>query len=155
MNDKKLEEMINSYFDGELEKSRESFLFTQLAQNDEAREYFKQLNSLKTVVEESMEEFPEKLDAKILKSIGGENSSTIRLISRQRVFIGFSIAASIILLIISSYLFFNISSYNKKVDELSKKVVIQSRTIQMLYNSLPGIEVEATLNNAIIIKPNS
>jgi len=147
--------MINSYLDGELEKSSESFLFTQLAINAEAREYFRHLNSLKTVVEESIGEFPEELDAKILKSISSENSSAIKLISRERAYAGFFIAASIILLIISSYLFFNISSYNEKVDELSRKVVIQTRTIQMLYNSLPGIEVEATINNAIIVKPNS
>ena len=42
MNDDKLIEMINLYFDGELEKSREPQLFSQLSANDEAREYFKQ-----------------------------------------------------------------------------------------------------------------
>lgn len=155
MKDNKLEEMINSYLDGELERSRESFLFTQLAGNDEAKEYFKHLSNIKSVVEGSFEEFSEELDARILKSINSENSSGIKIFSRQRVFIGISIAASILLLIISSYLFFYISSYSEKVDELSRKVIIQSRTIEMLYNSLPAVEVEATLKNAIIIKPNS
>jgi hypothetical protein len=155
MKDHKLIEMINSYLDGELERSSESFLFAQLSENDEAREYFKNLSNLKKAVKNSFEEFPEELDTRILKSINSKNSSEIKIFSRQRVFIGFSIAALIILIIFSSYLFFNISSYNKKVEKLSQKVISQSRTIEMLYNSLPGIEVEAILKNAIVIKPNS
>jgi len=33
-------------------------------------------------------------------------------------------------------------------------MMIQTRTIEMLYNSLPGIEVRATFDNEIVIKPN-
>ena len=48
MEDKKIIEMINLYCDGELKKEEESFLFTQLSENYEAREYFKQFNSLQS-----------------------------------------------------------------------------------------------------------
>ena len=34
-------------------------------------------------------------------------------------------------------------------------MMMQSKTIQMLYNSLPAVEVRATYDNEIIIKPNS
>ena len=40
MNSNKINEMINAYFDGELEKGNEALLFTQLSQSDEGREYF-------------------------------------------------------------------------------------------------------------------
>ena len=69
MEDKKLLEVINSYFDGELEKGHEPLLFTQLSLNSEAREYFKQLNKIKAAIEESVEDFPEELDERILRSV--------------------------------------------------------------------------------------
>ena len=155
MNDDKLIEMINLYFDGELEKSREPQLFSQLSANDEAREYFKKLNSLEAAISDSSEELPDDLDERILKSVASMKSSALIPSSRQKSFITVSLTASILLLIISSLLFLKLSSYDEKVDDLTKHVKIQSRTIEMLYNSLPGIEVEATLKNAIIIKPNS
>lgn len=155
MDDNKIREMINLYCDDELKKDEESFLFTQLSENFEAREYFKRLNSIKGAIADSVEEFPEELDERILKSINLENSSGQSLYSKHNLFISVSIAASIVLLIISGYLFFRISVYNGKVDNLSQQLKMQSRTIEMLYNSLPGIEVESSLKNAIIIKPNS
>jgi hypothetical protein len=155
MDNDKIIEMINLYSDGELKKSREAFLFTQLSENYEAREYFKQLNNIKAAVAESVEEFPEALDERILKSINSEKSPGLTIFSSRRLFMAASFAASIILLIVSGYLFLKISSYNEKVDDLSQQLKIQSKTIEMLYNSLPGIEVESSLKNAIIIKPNS
>ncbi|MCK7527124.1 MAG: hypothetical protein MZV64_60705 [Ignavibacteriales bacterium] len=58
-----------------------------------------------------------------------------------------------ILLFLSGYLFFKVSSFQERVDNLSQHVTLQSKTIQMLYNSLPGIEVRATFDNEIIVKP--
>jgi hypothetical protein len=153
MEDKKLLEVINSYFDGELEKGQEPLLFTQLSLNSEAREYFKQLNKIKTAVEESLEEFPEELDERILRSIGSSASLKPGLFSSFKIFSAIPYAAAMILLFLSGYLFFKVSSFQERVDNLSQHVTLQSKTIQMLYNSLPGIEVRATFDNEIIVKP--
>ena len=65
-----------------------------------------------------------------------------------------SYAAALILLFLSGYLFIKVSNYQERVDNLSEQMMMQTKTIQMLYNSLPGIEVRSTIDNAIIIKPN-
>ena len=153
MEDKKLLEVINSYFDGELEKGQEPLLFTQLSLNNEAREYFKQLNKIKTAVEESLEEFPEELDERILRSIGSSASLKPGLFSNFKIFSAIPYAAAMILLFLSGYLFFKVSNFQERVDNLSQHVTLQSKTIQMLYNSLPGIEVRATFDNEITVKP--
>lgn len=154
MEDKKLLEIINAYFDGELEKGQEPLLFTQLSLNSEAREYFKQLNKIKTAVEESLEEFPAELDERILRSVGSRTSVKPGIFSIINAFRAIPYAAAIVLLFLSGYLFFKVSSFQERVDNLSQHVTVQSQTIQMLYNSLPGIEVRATFDNEIIIKPN-
>ena len=94
MNDDKLIEMINLYFDGELEKSREPQLFSQLSANDEAREYFKKLNSLEAAISDSSEELPDDLDERILKSVASMKSSALISFSRQRLFTTVSLTAS-------------------------------------------------------------
>ena len=62
MDDEKILEMINKYFDGELEKGEEMLLFTRLSSSDEGRKYFKQLNRIRSAVDDSIEEFPEELE---------------------------------------------------------------------------------------------
>jgi hypothetical protein len=154
MEDKKLLEAINTYFDGELEKGQEPLLFTQLSLNTEARDYFKQLNKIKTAVEESFEEFPAELDERILRSVGSSTVLKPELFSISRIITAIPYAVAMILLFLSGYLFFKVSSFQERVDGLSQHVIIQSRTIEMLYQSLPGVEVRATLDNEIIVKPN-
>jgi hypothetical protein len=47
-----------------------------------------------------------------------------------------------------------VSAYEEKVDILSTQMIFQSKTIQMLFNSLPSVEVRASSDNEIVIKPN-
>lgn len=154
MEDKKLLELINAYFDGELEKGQEPLLFTQLSLNSEAREYFKQLNKIKAAVEESVEDFPEELDERILRSVGSSVPQRPMFFPIIKSFRAIPYAAAIVLLFLSGYLFFKVTSFQERVDNLSQHVNLQTKTIQMLYNSLPGIEVRATFDNEIVIKPN-
>ena len=153
MNDNKLLEMINAYFDGELDKNKEVDLFSLLAKNQSARDYFKQLSLIRNTVDNSKEDFPFELEERILRSVGSKTTQRTGLFSHIKIFSAISYAAALILLFISGYLFFKISNYQERVDNLSQQMMYQSRTIQMLYNSLPGVEVRATYDNEIIIKP--
>ena len=154
MSDNNLLEMINIYFDGELEKNKEITLFSLLANDQSARDYFKQLSVIRNAVDNSVEELPSDLEERILRSVGSKISTRAGFFSHIKIFSAISYAAAMILLFLSGYLFFKVSSYQERVDNLSQQMTIQSKTIQMLYNSLPGVEVRATYDNAIIIKPN-
>ncbi len=154
MNENKLLEMINLYFDGELEKSKEVNLFTLLASDQTARDYFKQLSVIRNAVDNSAEDFPAELEERILRSVGSKAAAKTGIFYNIKFFSAISYAAALVLLFLSGYLFFKVSNYQERVDNLSQQMFIQSRTIQMLYNSLPGVEVIGTLDNKVIIKPN-
>jgi len=154
MKDEKLIENINLYFDGELEKGEEVNLFSLLASDQSGRDYFKQLSLIRNAVDSSTEELPAELEERILRSVGSKSSVRLGFFSNIKVFSAITYAAAIILLFLSGYLFLRVTSYQERVDNLSQQMMIQSKTIRMLYNSLPGIEVRATFDNEIIIKPN-
>ena len=155
MTDNKIIESINRYFDGELEKSKEASLFSLLASDQNARDYFKQLSVIRNAVDNSVEDLSTELEERILRSVGSKIPVRSGYFSNIKIFSTISYAAALILLFLSGYLFFKVSNYQERVDNLSQQMFIQSRTIQMLYNSLPGVEVRATFDNEIIIKPNS
>ena len=154
MKDEKLIEMINLYFDGELDKGEEINLFSLLASDQSGRDYFKQLSLIRNAVDCSTEELPAELEERILRSIGSRSTGKSRFFSNIKMFSAITYTAAIILLFLSGYLFLKVSSYQERVENLSQQMMIQSKTIQMLYNSLPGIEVRATFDNEIVIKPN-
>ena len=153
MTDTKIIEMINLYFDGELVKSEEVNLFSLLASDQSARDYFKQLSVIRNAVDNSVEDLPSELEERILRSVGLKTSARAGFFSHIKIFSAISYAAALILLFLSGYLFFKVSNYQERVDNLSQQMIIQSKTIQMLYNSLPGVEVRATIDNPIIVKP--
>ena len=155
MSENKLEEMINLYFDGELEKSKEVNLFSLLSGDPTARDYFKQLSVIRNAVDNSSEDFPAELEERILRSVGSKAETKTGIFSKLKIYSAISYAAALILLFLSGYLFFKVSNYQDRVDNLSDQMMMQTKTIQMLYNSLPGVEVRATYDNEIIIKPNS
>ena len=154
MQENKIISMINLYFDGELNKGEEANLFSSLANDQSGRDYFKKLSIIRNTVDNSTEELPAELEERILRSVGSKTSTESGFFSKIKIFSAISYAAALILLFLSGYLFFKISSYQERVENLSQQMMIQSKTIQMLYNSLPAIEVRATFDNEIIIKPN-
>ncbi len=126
-----------------------------LASDQSARDYFKQLNLIRSAVDNDSEDFPAELEERILRSVGSKASDKTAIFSKGKIFSVISYAAAIILLFLSGYLFFKVYNYQERVDKLTEQMMIQTKTIQLLYNSLPGVEVRATFDDEIIIKPNS
>jgi hypothetical protein len=153
MSNEKLFEMISLYFDGELTKSEEPTLFALLSSDQSARDYFKQLSLIKNVFDNDSDNLSSELEERILRSIGTKVSVKPGIFSNIRIFSSISYAAAIILLVLSGYLFLKVSNYQERVDNLSQQMMFQSRTIQMFYNSLPGVDVVGTIENKIVIKP--
>ena len=53
MTTNELIQMIDEYFDGELENGEETILFISLSKNEEARNYFKRQHILKSSMQET------------------------------------------------------------------------------------------------------
>ena len=142
--------MINSYFDGELDREKEALLFTYLSQNEECREYFKSMNLLKSSIEKTNEEFPEELEERIFYSLQKTEGRKLSFFSNNL----FAIAsyALAVILIISSILFYNESnSYKQKLEKTIEHVNRQEQLMQVLINSLPTPEIKVKASNEVIV----
>jgi hypothetical protein len=154
MNTEELKSMIQLYFDGELEKNKEAFLFISLSQDTIARDYFKSMNLLNHSIEETKKEFPQELEKRIFYSLKNQkkkitgnivNSQFIRVISYSLV---------VILIILNIYLLGRLSLHNDKMNSVESVVEKQNKMIELLFNSLPITEIKAKWENEIIVKSN-
>ncbi len=147
--------IIQMYFDGELEKSREHFLFNLLAQNEKARNYFKQLSELKKSANSTIEEFPSGLEESILSALITEKKYSVFSFFRANLIPAFSFAVVIILLILVYLFSIELKEYKFRVDTITNVVKTQNETIELLINSsLPTVEVHPGWENEIIVKTN-
>lgn len=147
-------EIIDLYFDGELDKNSEVKLFDLLSRNENARDYFRNLNAMRDSVRKSTVEFPDELEERIFHSISRATESKKHIREAKSYFHIISYAAAAILLFISGYLFMKVNNYQERLETISNQLFIQSRTIDMLYNSYDDIVVRANSENQIVIKPN-
>ena len=90
--------LINQYFDGEMDKSKEPLLFTELSQDAEAREHFKELNLIKSSVQDTFEEFPFELERRILYSLNETEVKEKRFFTPDKFFATVSYVAATVLI---------------------------------------------------------
>ena len=148
---KEILEMINLYADGELDRKEETSLFVLLSQDEETRNYFRSLQILKSGIIQSVEEVPDELEEKIVKSITDSQTPKASFSSERTFTSKIPYAFVAILLILCAYIFLKFDSYQTRFQALSNQLQNQNKTIEMLYNSLPAAEVTGQLKNKIII----
>jgi predicted anti-sigma-YlaC factor YlaD len=142
---------VDLYFDGELNKRYEAFLFSELAKNEECREYFRQTNRINNILKEAAEEFPVDLEKRIFSKIRNLNEKPFWY---KQIFPVVSYSFAVLLLIISLFMFFEMREYRNEIQFTSRQMNEQQKTINLLINSLPSVEVESEIQNAVIIKAN-
>lgn len=144
--------MIDTYFDGELEKSKEPILFTHLSLNEESRDYFKALNRVRNEIAETVEEFPQELEERILYSAASTEKKWFNLSFANNFPALFSYAAAIVLLLVSILFYTQSLSYKNTLESQTKQIENQNELIELFYNAmLPSVDVEAKLSNKVII----
>lgn len=149
MNNKTITDTINAWFDGELNKSEEANLFAILSVNEGAREIFRQQSDLKINFSLLSEEFPDKLDERILGSIHKATTKKRGLLEPANFPALFGYALSIVMIIISLFLVTELRTNRSGLNDLSVKVKEQEQTIKLMFNAYPTIVVKPT-NNATI-----
>jgi hypothetical protein len=157
MNTNELITMVDLYFDNELEKSKEPVMFIQLSQDYEAREYFKKMNALKTSVSDTMQEFPSRLDEKILKTIGAINEKRASFFWNKKVFATISFAATVILLALTIFFYSKSEEYKVQFVDLTREIKEQNDKLELLMNALPQVEVKGgyVQTKQITVRPKS
>ena len=151
MRSDKIKELINRYFDNELEKSEEVYLFTQLSQVEEAREYFKQMNALSENIKNTFEEFPLGLEEDILNAaVNGRRNKNWFAFNIQSI-IGY--AFSVVLLVVSLFIYTQSVEYKADIEMNIQQINHQNKMLEMMFHALPPTEVKAKFTNDIIIRP--
>lgn len=151
MNTSDVHNLIDKYFDGELKKTEETILFSNLSQDEDAREYFKRHNLLKTSIQDSVEPFPDELEERIFYNIGKVSEKGFYPFFRRNVFHLTAYAATI-LLFIASLFFYNQKSYMGDQLKISaKQIEHQNKLINVLYNSMPTAEVNSVVDYRVIV----
>ncbi len=151
MSSDQIKELINRYFDNELDKSEEVFLFTQLSQVEEAREYFRQMNVLSENVKSTFAEFPLELEEEILNATVTEVEGKKRFSFNIQSLFGY--AFSVVLLIISLIIYTQSIEYKKDIEMNIQQINQQNKMLEMMFNALPPTEVKAKFDNEIIVRP--
>lgn len=142
MNNEDLIKLIDLYFDNELEKGKEALLFTSLGSSEEAREYFKKMNSLNAAIAATMQEFPQALEEKILGGISKQNQTSERSFTTHKVFTAIAYSFSIVLLALSIFFYSKSEEYKVQFVDLTREVKEQNQKINMLINALPQVDVQ-------------
>jgi hypothetical protein len=154
MKTEKLIELIDLYFDSELKQGQEVILFTSLGADSQAREYFKKMNSLHSVISESLEEFPQTLDHKILNKLEQFDNKTSTAFLSQKVFTSITLLFSIILLAVSIFFFSKSEEYKVQLVDLTREVSMQNEKIFSIMNTLPEVEVKMPYIRMKMIRVN-
>lgn len=151
MNKTELMEMIDLYFDGELEKSKEPILFTHLSQDEECRDYFAKLNKIKSTVEETVEVFPAELEERILHSVGSMGEKPSHTFFNKNLFAVVSYSFAVVLIFLTAIFYSMSNDYKNKFETTTQQVNQQNKMINLLLNGLPQSEVRSGIENEIIV----
>ena len=152
MQSEELKQMIDAYFDGELDKSKEPVLFSVLSTDEECREYFRKLNVLKNSLDETTAAFPDNLEERILYSVGEINQKRKNKFGIRNVWLAASFAM-VVILIAASVFFYSVSTgYKTELKEVNQKVSEQGKVIELLYNSMPAVNINSSFHNEIVVK---
>ncbi len=154
MKTEEVENMINEFFDGELNKAKEPTLFNLLSTDKEAREYFKQLNNMKNIVKETVEEFPVELEERIFRSIDRSTQKETRTFWGRNKIAIFAYSFAVVLSFISLVFYNQTRDYREMYESTKQQVNMQNKTIHLLMNSLPAVEVDYKIPNPVIVKAN-
>jgi low affinity Fe/Cu permease len=144
----KIDEIIEKYFDNELDKQGEAGLFSMLSANESARTQFKAMLLLRNTIENDRVEFPAKLDEQILTSLRPKTGAMPQMALWKwppLYYLGYGLSA--VFIVITFLIYTEVQDYRQKVSRLDERLKEQNQTIEMLYNSLPPITIRPTMNN--------
>ncbi len=144
------EEFINRFFDEELSEGEEKLLFSTLSTDSEARELFKQTGFMKTLVEFSQEDVPQRVDEKIYTAVRRDEKTALP--ARLKPYLAY--ATTLLFLALSIFLFLLARNYKEDLNRMKRVVRYQNTALELVVNSLPTVNVNESLPNEIVINKN-
>jgi hypothetical protein len=159
MNCNEIELLINKYLDKEIEKSDEPVLFTHLANCNNCREEFRLLNGAQKAFKESLEEYPEQLERRIISSMKKKETRKKGSVFLRPIPAVYLYAASIAVLFLLTLYFIRVYEFNQIMseDKLRMKTILtreyeQEQHLKGIINLIPSVKVKAEVNDPKLIQ---
>lgn len=147
-------EMMQQFHDGELEKAKEPFIFTHLAECEECREFFKSMSLISSSIQIEVKDFPQRIDEKIFGKIRTISDKNSLLFSPKKIPTLVSCALAIIIIIMSVFIFDSEMEYKQEMHLALKQIRYQNERINLLMNTMPEVRVRSKLSDVTIIQGN-
>lgn len=150
MNCEDINIIIQEFYDGELEKSKESSFFTHIANCENCRLSFISMSRIESTIRNDIVDFPYSMESKIYRLIKNTGKDEHVKIFTSRHMDIFAYVLCILMIFISIFLYKTSNDYEKRFEKLTDEIKNQKIQIEMLMNSLPAIEVTSSrINNKI------
>jgi hypothetical protein len=132
-------------------------MFTMLSEDDEAREYFKELSMLRGGLITTKDEYPYELDKRILRSVSGIDKKQRHFFANLKYFSAAAYVATVVLLILTIFFYTRSEEYKVQFADLTREVKKQNDKLELLMNALPRVDVSGSYYRIkqIIVRPNS
>jgi hypothetical protein len=145
---------MHEYFDNELSKEQQSFLFTHLAQCEECKTNFKALNRVQHEFRKDESELPEQLEERIFNTIRNKERRVANNSSQKRLptylIYGYGVLVTIIS-VFMTYQFFDLKketlNYKDNFEVTIEQINAQKKQISALINEMPAVKVKASVDN--------
>ncbi len=153
MNEEKIFDLINRYFDNETSPEEENFLFSVLSKDDSAKKYFKGFLFLKNEKDNLEEEIPLKLDRKVLENLPKSINDFRFYQAVKTKFTYVATTLTIVFFLLSILFYSEKENYKEEFINMSRNNIKQERVIEALYQALPSAVVEPKSEMEIIVSP--
>jgi len=154
-----IELLIHKYIDKEIDQTGEQELFTHLAGCNSCREEFRLLNHVQKTYNNSLKEYPEQLEQRIISSLKKQESKGKKSILYKPVPAIYLYAASIAAILILTLYFFREYEFNQisndgknRMNTVLAKEYQQEQHIRLIMNQLPGVRVTTEITDPALIK---
>jgi hypothetical protein len=152
MTEENIKMLINEYLDGEIDKSAEKDLFISLSENENLRQYFSNMITLKKSIKLTEESVPFSIERNILNKITQKSESNN--VHNNNYKFAFALGFALCLLLISIYLFNRNIEINNQIHQAFNKINEQDKKLEIILNSVPSAEIKPVYYKEIIINSN-
>ncbi len=138
---------IHDFLENELEKENQKLLFAHLSECEECRNYFSTAAIINHAVVEDKNLFPVSLDEEIFSKLPKEKSFVFERFFAVKIPAYFAYVLIVVVILLGFSLLNEVNKYRNELQQTSAQLKEQSKTIELLYNSLPPVEVHPVSNN--------
>lgn len=138
---------IHEFLENELKKENRKLLFSHLGDCEVCRDYFSTAALLNSTIVEDKNLFPESLDEEILSKLPKEKSFAFEDFFTVKIPAYFAYVLVAIVILLSLTLLNEVNQYKNELHQTALQLNEQKRTVELLYNCLPPVEVHPVSSN--------